>query len=72
MCSYDKLWEASIILVGYSFGGIMLKSLVVEVSKCMYQRGMNSLDVKVQGICKTFLDNVDGMAFYSVPHDGGS
>jgi len=72
MCSYYNLWEAPIILVGHIFGGLMLKNLVVEVSKCMYQRGMNSLDAKVQSKCKKFLDNVEGMAFYSVPHGGGS
>jgi hypothetical protein len=72
MCSYDNLWEAPIGLVGHSFGGLMLKSLVVEVSKHIYQRSKNSLDKEVQIRCKKFLENVTGMVFYSVPHGGDS
>jgi len=72
MCSYENLWEAPIVLVGHSFGGLMLKSLVVEVSKCMHRRSMNSLDVEVQDNCKKFLKNLKGMVFYSVPCGGGS
>jgi len=45
---------------------------VVEVSKCMYQRVRNFVNAKVQGMCKNFFENVKGMAFYSVPHGGGS
>jgi triacylglycerol esterase/lipase EstA (alpha/beta hydrolase family) len=72
MCSYENLWEAPIVLVGHSFGGLMLKSLVVEVSKRMHQRSMPSLDVEVRDNCKKFLENVKGMVFYSVPRGGDS
>jgi len=72
MCSYENLWEAPIVLVGHSFGGLMLKSLVVEVSKCVHRRSMNSLDVEVQDNCKKFLENLKWMVFYSVPCGGSS
>jgi len=42
MCRYENLWEAPIVLVGYSFGHRMLKSLVVEV-----------LNVSIKGYEKT-------------------
>jgi len=59
-------------LVAYSFGGLVLKSLVVEVCKHVYQRPKNGLDDKVHKCCKTFLNNVKGVVFYSVPHVGGT
>jgi hypothetical protein len=33
MCSNEKLWGGRIILIGHSFGGLVIKSLVVEVGK---------------------------------------
>ncbi len=59
-------------LIAYSFGGLVLKSLVVEAHKHVYQRRKNGLDDKVHKCCKTFLNNVKGVVFYSVPHDGGT
>ncbi len=59
-------------LVAYSFGGLVLKSLVVEVHKHVYQRSKNGLDDKTHKCCKAFLNNVKGVVFYSVPHAGGT
>ncbi len=59
-------------LIAYSFGGLVLKSLVVEAHKHVYQRPKNGLDDKVHKCCKTFLNNVKGVVFYSVPHAGGT
>ncbi len=59
-------------LVAYSFGGLVLKSLVVEAHKYVYQRSKNGLDDKIYNCCKTFLNNVKGVVFYSVPHAGGT
>jgi len=72
MYRYEKLWEAPIVLVGHSFGGLMLKSLVVEVSKCIHRRSICSLDATIQDSCKKFLENVNSIVFYSVPDGGGS
>ncbi len=59
-------------LVAYSFGGLVLKSLVVEAHKRVYQRPKNGLDDEVHKCCKTFLNNVKGVVFYGVPHFGGT
>jgi len=61
-----------VALVAYSFGGFVLKSLVVEAHKHVHQRRINDLDDKVHKCCKTFLNNVKGVIFYSVPHAGGT
>jgi hypothetical protein len=55
-------------MVAYSFGGFVLKSLVVEMYKHVYQKQMINLDVKTQNCCENFLKNMKGMVFYSVPH----
>ncbi len=59
-------------MVAYSFGGLVLKSLVVEMHKRVYQKQKNNLDVKAQNCCKKFLKNLKGVVFYSVPHAGGT
>jgi hypothetical protein len=60
-----------VALVAYSFGGLVLKSLVVEVHKHVNQRSRNDLDIEVHKCCTTFLNNVKGVVFYGVPHVGG-
>jgi hypothetical protein len=59
-----------VALIAYSFGGLVLKSLVVEARKRVYQRVTNGLDDEIQKCCKTFLNNVKGVVFYGVPHSG--
>jgi hypothetical protein len=61
-----------VALVAYSFGGLVLKSLVVEAHKHVHQRLINDLDDEVHKCCETFLNNVKGVIFYSVPHAGGT
>ncbi len=68
LCRYE--WHHPIVLIGHSFGGLVLKSLVVKLktmesgtdawSKAAVQRG------------KAFLSNVRGVAFYAVPDAGSS
>jgi hypothetical protein len=60
-----------VALIAYSFGGLVLKSLVVEARKHVNQRSKNDFDVEVHKCCKTFLNNVKGVVFYGVPHVGG-
>ncbi len=59
-------------LVAYSFGGLVLKSLMVEARKHVHQRLKNDLDDEIHKCCKTFLNNVKGVVFYSVPYVGGT
>jgi len=61
-----------VAMVAYSFGGLVLKSLVVEMHKHVYQKQNNNLDIKAQICCKKFLKNLKGVVFYSVPHAGGT
>jgi len=58
-----------VAMVAYTFGGVVLKSLVVKMHKHMYQKQTNNLDVKVQNCCEKFFK---GVVFYSVPHAGGT
>ncbi|KAH8944459.1 hypothetical protein BDL97_13G111700 [Sphagnum fallax] len=70
--SYQSLWDGPVALVAYSFGGLVLKSLVVEAHKHAHQRPKNDLDDEVHKCCMTFLNNVKGVIFYGVPHVGGT
>ncbi len=71
-CNYQSLWGGPMALVAYNFGGLVLKSLVVEARKHVHQRPRNDLDDEVHKCCKTFLNNVKGVIFYSVPHASGT
>jgi len=71
-CRYEAFWDRPVAMVAYSFGGLVLKSLVVEMQKHVYQKQANNLDVKVKNICEKFLKNLKGVVFYSVPHAGGT
>jgi hypothetical protein len=57
-----------VALVAYSFGGFLLKSLVVEARKHLLRRRRNVLDDEVHKCCEIFLNNVEGVIFYGVPH----
>jgi triacylglycerol esterase/lipase EstA (alpha/beta hydrolase family) len=72
LCSYQSLWDGPVALVAYSFGGLVLKSLVVEARKHVNQRPKNGFDDEKQKCCKTFLNNVKGVVFYGVPHSGAT
>jgi hypothetical protein len=61
-----------VALVDYSFGGLVLKSLMVEAHNHVHRKLSNDLDDKVHKCCKTFLNNVRGVIFYGVPHAGGT
>ncbi|KAH8967373.1 hypothetical protein BDL97_03G075100, partial [Sphagnum fallax] len=69
---YETFWDGPVAMVAYSFGGLVLKSLVVEMHKHVYQKQTNKLDVKTQNCCSKFLKNLKGVVFYSVPHAGGT
>jgi hypothetical protein len=69
---YDILWDAPIVLVGYSFGGLVLKSLVVEVQQHIHKRIISLVDATINKSCKRFLENLKATIFYGVPHAGGS
>jgi hypothetical protein len=70
--SYENLWCAPIVLVGHSFGGLIIKSLVVEIKRRMNQKTSNDMDVTMNARSKDFYDNLIGVIFYGTPHVGGT
>ncbi len=46
-CRYQTLWDKLVVMVTYSLRSLVLKSLVVEMHKHVYQKQMNKLDVEV-------------------------
>ncbi len=71
-CRYETFWDRPVAMVAYSFGGLVLKSLVVEMYKHVHQRKTNNLEVETQICCEKFLKNLKGVVFYSVPHASGT
>jgi len=77
-CAYLILiyreWELGqkhpFVLVGHSFGGIVIKSLVFEIHKKSQEQHYNNLDKSYVEKANVFLKNMLGMAFYAVPHIG--
>jgi hypothetical protein len=70
--SYKNLWFVPIVLVGHSFGGLIIKSLVVEIKRCMNQKTSNGLDLARNASSTNFYDNLTGVVFYGAPHEGGT
>ncbi|CAK9279426.1 unnamed protein product, partial [Sphagnum jensenii] len=70
--SYENLWCAPIVLIGHSFGGLIIKSLVVEIQRYMNQKTSNDIESAMNARSKDFYDNLTGVIFYGVPHEGGT
>ncbi len=58
------------MLVGHSFGGIVIESLVIEINEISQRRHSNNLEKTVVEKANVFLKNMAGVAFYAVPHVG--
>jgi hypothetical protein len=58
------------VLVGHSFGGIVIKSLVFEIHKTSQKQHCNNLEKSYVEKANCFLKNMLGVAFYAVPHFG--
>ncbi len=69
---YMSLWHAPIVLVGHSFGGLIIKSLVVEIKRWMNKKPLNDIDSAINERSKYFYDNLTGVIFYGTPHEGGT
>jgi hypothetical protein len=59
-------------LVGHNFGGLIIKSLMVEIKRCMNQKTSNDMDLAMNARSKDFYDNLVGVIFYGAPHEGGT
>ena len=61
------------VLVGHSFGGLVIKSLVVEVHKASKRKASgNALEAASILSAKAFLGGLRGIVFYGVPHGGAN
>jgi len=61
------------VLIGHSFGGMVLKSMIVKLKRASTIRNPTNSWSKATVQCvKVFLSNVRGVAFYAVPHAGSS
>jgi len=59
----------NIILVGHNFGGILIKSLIIEVNKVAHRKKFADLGARrAKDSCEAFQHNLNGIVFYSVPH----
>ncbi|CAM6121793.1 unnamed protein product [Calypogeia fissa] len=56
-----------VVLVGHSFGGLVIKQLCVYAS---FQTGILDRNSKDSYRLNSFLENVKGIFFYSTPHNG--
>jgi hypothetical protein len=63
-------WDCPIVLIGHSFGGLVLKSLVVEAKMSSITYAEDDLTRAAADHAKAFLNNVRGVVFYAVPHGG--
>jgi hypothetical protein len=64
-------WYYPIVLIGHSFGGLVLKSLVVQLKTASTIRNpTDALSESIGQRAKMFLKNVKGVGFYAVPHAG--
>ncbi len=71
LCRYE--WHHPIVLIGHSFGGLVLKSLVVKLKRRLaIENATDSWSKATVQCAKVFLSNVRGVAFYAVPHAGSS
>ncbi len=69
LCRYG--WHHPIVLIGHSFGGLVLKSLMVKLKRRLaIEDAMDSWSKATVQCVKMFLSNVRGVAFYAVPHGG--
>jgi pimeloyl-ACP methyl ester carboxylesterase len=62
--------DQTIVLIGHSFGGLVIKSLVVKAHQVALRRPANRLDTSKKEMCANFLANIGGIFFYGVPHTG--
>ncbi|KAH8956105.1 hypothetical protein BDL97_07G021400 [Sphagnum fallax] len=69
-----KEWQLDvnqkIVLIGHSFGGLVIKSLVVKAHQAAQRLPAKRLDSSKKEMCTNFLANIEGIFFYGVPHTG--
>jgi len=55
--------------VGHKYGGILIKSLIIEVNKVAHRKKFADLgERRAKDSCEAFQHNLSGIMFYGVPH----
>ncbi len=55
--------------MGHKYGGILIKSLIIEVNKVAHRKTFEDVAEKeAKDSCEAFQHNLGGIMFYSVPH----
>jgi hypothetical protein len=55
--------------VGHKYGGILIKSLIIEVNKVAHRKKFADLgERRTKDSCEAFQHNLSGIMFYGVPH----
>jgi hypothetical protein len=62
--------EHPFVLVGHSFGGIVIESLVIEIHRISQEQHHDNLGKRHVENANVFLKNMAGVAFYAIPHVG--
>jgi hypothetical protein len=60
--------QCGFILIGHYIGGLIIKSLVEEANKRVYDKVKNESDEQSKRHANKFLKNLKGIVFYAVPH----
>jgi len=74
MCSYVTLWQCPIVLVGHSFGSIVIKKFGGgNQQMCEYKKTTNEMETTTHRNCKRIFENLKGMLFYiGVPYSSST
>ncbi len=71
LCSEWRLGQKhGFVMIGHCFGGLVIKSLMEEAQKGSKITPRNNLDRKAVASAEKFLQNLQGIVFYAVPHLG--
>lgn len=62
--------QRKFVLVGHSLGGLVIKWLLAEANRLAHIPGQSPLDRDLRSTCNAFLNNLQGIVFYAVPHAG--
>ncbi|KAH8932909.1 hypothetical protein BDL97_18G004300 [Sphagnum fallax] len=66
----ERVGRRPFVLVGHSFGGLVIKALINETKRRSDSAETNALDKKAIRKAKGFLQNLKGIVLYAVPHSG--
>lgn len=70
LCCSQNVGSREFVLVGHSFGGLVIKSLLTEMDRRSHIPTSNRMDEATVAGAEAFLRNLKGIVFYATPHSG--